>query len=57
MLSFILVLCGVLVFTRIFINNFDIKNKAAIAIVLSLVLTTFLTLIQWIVSLIINLIL
>ena len=57
MLSFIFVLCGVFVFTRIFINKINIKNKDVIAIVLSLVLTTFLTLIQWIVSLIINLIL
>ena len=57
MLSFIFVLCGVFVFTRILINKINIKSKDAIAIVLSLVLTTFLTLIQWIVSLIINLIL
>jgi CBS domain containing-hemolysin-like protein len=57
MLSFILVLCGVLVFTRIFINNFNIKNKDTIAIILSLFLTIFLTLIQWLINCIINLIL
>lgn len=56
MLSFILVWCGVLIFIRLFLNKFDIQHKDLISVGLSLGLTVFLTLIQWVIDLIMNLI-
>lgn len=56
MLSYILVLCGVLIFIRLYLNKFEIEHKDIIAIALSVVLTTFLSLIQFIVECLLKLI-
>lgn len=56
MKSFILVWCGSVIFTRLSLNKIDMQHKDSISIVLALLLTSFLTAIQFIVGFIINLI-
>lgn len=54
MLSFIIMLIIVTIFTRIYINKFDIKSKDIISLILAFSLTTILNLIQWLSKLIID---
>lgn len=56
MLSYALVLCGTLIFIRLFLNKFNMEHKDIIAIGLSVALTTFLSIIQWAIGFIINII-
>jgi hypothetical protein len=54
MVSFILVLCGCTIFIRVYINKYEMKHKDLISIALATSLTAFLTLIQFVVNLILN---
>lgn len=56
MLKFIIMLILVTIFTRVYINKFDIKGKDVIALAISFSLTVFLNLIQWIFKFILDLI-
>ena len=46
MIEFILMLCIIVIFIRIYINRFDIQGKDIISVTIALILTTFLNLIQ-----------
>lgn len=56
MFSFIIMFCIVLIFTRIYINKFDIKGKDIISIIVAISLTGFLNLIQFVLKFILDLI-
>jgi len=56
MLEFIIMLIVVLIFTRVYINKFDIKGKDVISIVIAIILTGSLNLIQVILKFLLDLI-
>jgi hypothetical protein len=56
MQSFIIMLIIVTVFTRIYINKFDIKGKDVISIMLAIILTGLLNFIQLILKFVLDLI-
>jgi len=56
MQSFIIMLIIVTVFTRIYINKFDIKGKDVISIVLAIIFTGLLNFIQFILKFVLDLI-
>ncbi len=56
MLEFILMLCLVLIFTRIYLNKFDVKNKDVFSIAIATIITLFFTLIQLILDFMLGLI-
>jgi hypothetical protein len=56
MLGFIIMLILVTIFTRIYINKFDIKGKDIIALIIGFSLTVFLNLIQFVLKSILDLI-
>jgi len=56
MLGFILMLCIIVIFTRLYLNKFDIERKDLISIVISVSLTILLNLIQLLADIILKLI-
>jgi hypothetical protein len=57
MINFIIMFCIVVIFTRIFLNKYDIKSKDTFAVIIALILSIFLNLIQFIIDLILKMIL